>query len=436
MYVRSLLSRGVVVVSLMSVSASCGKSSSGANFNAPAVAPIVNASLPAGLRAVSATSVHGDHERVITPSNSSGTPGTDAVTYIKAMFNEYFINGIDGKTYQGYLNSLVTAIDDRMSGINTQISTMGSSPACLSGAVTSESFSLGVISSMLNFTAPYLQCYNAFSSGGGNVAGAGSGADFGTDGNGNYSLWLQLNFSGSGTYDQTGGFIAVANVINYGSTSTTSPETVDGLLLNWNPGTNNRITVARFTASPTTGSFALFLASTSPDTSGGPTAANGTAENHDSYLGNGLRLISDGTHVYADGILLDSPQGSQNNDSFEICLNASDLSVDSSASSDCYSLANTYATTAWASLYPTLGTNPNPLATTASLNYNSITGCSAAIPTLGTPQTASTANGSCPTSGGAIPGQASNSLQTTPDSTILTALAGLTLPSTLTNLSQ
>ena len=427
----------------------CGGGSSGSSFNAPAVAPIVNSALPAGLQAGS-TAVQSQvgreisrtmltdtsvHDRAITPINTPSGETTKAQTYIKQMFTEYYNNPNDGKGYQGYLNNLVIAIDARMSLINKQISGMGSSPSCLSGSVTSEVFDLSAIDSMLKFTTPYTQCSNVFSSGGGNVAGSGSGAAFGTDGKGDYSLWLILaqNVSGATTFDQQGGFIAVANVLNYGSTSTSSPETVDGLLLSYAPlisNNGNQITLARFTASPTTKTFALFLGSNGVNTSGGASASTATAFSNDSYLGSGLRLVSDGTHVYADGLMMDT-SGANTYYNFQLCMNASDLSVDSTAS-DCSTLANNYVTTAWASLYPGQSTNPNPLATTPSLNYNEVTGCSATVPPVGSSVAAINSSSTGCSSGIPQPGSANQ--ETTPSTTILNALKGLGLPSSLTSL--
>ena len=106
--------------------------------------------------------------------------------------------------------------------------------------------------------------------------GAGAGHAFGSSGT-NYSMWLYLSWAGSGTtYDQLGGFFAAANVINYGSTSTSAPETVDGVLIMLSPPSNQNpgIQISRFTASPTTNSFALFVGSNQANTSGGSSASN------------------------------------------------------------------------------------------------------------------------------------------------------------------
>ena len=438
------------VLTFMTALSSCGKGNGGGgNFNAPPVAPIVNAALPASMRASSTsttsavknhTATHsailaprggGVHSRAFTttPSNSPSGEMTVAAQAIKAMFTEYYGNPNNGNWYQGYLNNLVLAIDMRMSGISSQVAGLGTAPPCLSNAVSSESFNLSTIDPMLNFTSPYLQCKSTFEGG---ATGSGAGDAFGSSG-GNYSLWLYLSWAGSGTtYDQLGGFFAAANVINYGSTSTTAPETVDGVLIMYAPPSNQdaAITISRFTASPTTNSFALFIGSNEPNTSGGSSATN-TNNSGDSSLGSGVRIISDGQHVYADGLMLDTNSNEFFN--FNVCLNASDLNPDNNVG-DCNALANNYVTTTWATLYGSLG-NPNPLATSATLSYTEVTGCDAELPsgTTGLPAS-NPSNGSCAGSSVAIPGNVAGGDNTAPSAQILSALSAIGLPTSLSSL--
>ncbi len=440
----------------------CSSSSSSASFNVPAITPIVDAALPAGLKAshlagkskfTKNTQVHSianvlrDHS--FTPDNQPASETATAITFIQNLFTNYY-TGNDGSLVQGYVNSLVEQVDSRMSGIKTQISTLGNKPACLSATqqTTAPEVELGVIDPMFNFSAPYLQCNNSFSSGG--QSGPGAGAAFGQDSTGtNFSLWLYLNWSASNspsptatTFDQLGGFLGVANVLNVGSTSSASPETVDGMLVSYAPyGTcqscQNTITMTRFTASPTTNTFALFVSSSYMNQQGFDAA--GTGNGAPSNLGTGFRLVSDGTHVYSDGILYDPAQGSNGTFYYyDVCLNAANLSLDGTPT-DCTTLANDYTTTTFATLYPGV-TNPNPLATSPTLNFNEITGCSATLPTHGSNTLAASAgasNNSCPGSIAPAGSPMSETLATditSPQSAILSALSAVGLPSGLPQL--
>lgn len=183
---------------------------------------------------------------------------------------------------------------------------------------------------------------------------------FGSNGS-NYSMQMSLGpMAGSSTanFYTLGGFFAAANVTNYGSTSTTTPELVDGELIAYQPGTSSspQIWIARFKASPTNTSFELFFAANEPNIQG---ATSGTYNG----LGDGFRMISDGTHIYADGILFDpntsDPNGTYYN--FNACLNASTMAVDSTES-DCQTLANSFT-----------------IASTPSLNFAEVTGYNLAV---------------------------------------------------------
>jgi hypothetical protein len=437
----------------------------GSNFSVPAAAPIVNAALPAKLQSSTTTSsiVLGDKTSVHNPANimkefvsdaapksapkkasartgePDNTPSlemTDAANFVKALFSNYYVSPNDGKGYQGYVNSLVVGVDGRMSGVKSQISS--SKSGCLSAAfpTTSPMLGLGAIDPMLNFTVPYLQCNNLFSTGGGNVAGAGSGVAFGGSG-ANYSLWLLLvanNGTGS-TYDTTGGFLGVANILNAGSKVAASPETVDGLLVSYAPatGTQNSITVSRFTASSTTSSFALFVGSNQVDQPGfagtNTTSGNGT----DTYLGSGFRVISDGQHIFSDGVLLGS-SGLNTYYYYNICMNA-DLTLDATPA-DCTTLATTYVTSTWATLYPGLASNPNPLATAPTLNYLAVTGCAgtSSLPTYVSNSLPISTNNNQACPAGGPPGNVQGTYMTAPQTAVLNALKTVALPTGIASL--
>lgn len=150
---------GFVVLSVLA--SSCSKSSS-ASLNFPAIAPIVQKSLPAKLQATASAVVFQParsmamvipHLRsTITPSNSPTGEMTNAGTYIQSLFTNSYNNSDNGQASPGLINMLVTTIDLRMSGVETQVSGFSSTPSCLSAAPTSYTVDLSNIDPMLKMT--------------------------------------------------------------------------------------------------------------------------------------------------------------------------------------------------------------------------------------------------------------------------------------------
>ncbi len=150
---------GVAVLLFIGVVQGCAKGGA-SSFNVPALAPIVNESLPTILQSSSTTtgialskdqvlhnpaSVLSDWSSVkpsrgrirrstFTPDNSPSGEIANAITFIKALFSNYYVSPNDGKGYQGYVNALVVGVDGRMSGIKQQIAGNGTR-SCLSAAM-------------------------------------------------------------------------------------------------------------------------------------------------------------------------------------------------------------------------------------------------------------------------------------------------------------
>jgi hypothetical protein len=344
-------------VGILFVVGNCSKGGSSSTNSFPAIAPIVAKALPASL-APSSTSVESagysqvqkiqkklGRLRTITPSNDPPSEMANAAAYIQSLFQNSYNNSDNGQASQGLLNMLVITIDGRMAGINTQIGS--STPSCMSNTATPYTIDLTNIDPMLKFTLNDLQCSSAFN----NNAGGG-GILFGSNGT-NYSMQMSLGPMGTatGTFYTLGGFFAAANVNNYGSSDPANPESVDGMLIAYQPGTSQspQMWVTRFKATPTTNTFELFFAANEPDIQG----ANRGATNE---LGGGFRMISDGVHIYSDGVLLDqaTPPGTYYN--YNTCITASTMAYDPTAS-DCDALANSFT-----------------IAQSASLNFAEVTG--------------------------------------------------------------
>jgi len=233
---------------------------------------------------------------------------------------------------------------------------------------------------------------------------AGSGVVFGNSGN-NYSMWLSMGPK-TGTYASGGGFMLFANISNYGSTSTTTPESVDGMLVEYSPASvNNRTDIARFKAITTTNTFELFIGSTQQNIGGFKDSNVNDGNGANIYLGAGFRMISDGSHIYSDGTLYDSTS-SGTYYAYNVCLNAADASLDSTAS-DCQTLANSF----------TLNNS------SASLNFAEISGYASATLSgaSASPCSGSTSDGS--NINNCIPSPTTNANQTTPTSTVTSLFA-------------
>lgn len=321
----------------------CGKNnSSGTTVSIPEVSPLVKESLPKGLQAGGTTlvSAHWQQSKFASSYSPSSTE-TLASDYIINLFQNEFA-GPTGNV-QGYLMAKIATVDSRMSLFQGAKKT-----GCLAGAPASVRMNLSQIDPMLDFTLQDIQCYAPFSSG-----STDSGEAFGQDGT-TTSLWVQATDS---VITQGTPGVFYANVLNAGSTSTSAPETVDGVAMTITPNTSTNtgghLDITRFIATPTKNTFEMFFGSNGTVIK----PMTGTA---DSYLGTGFRMISDGQHIYADGTLCTGNNattctGNSDLTSFTVCLDAATvLPVEST---NCTTLATSF----------TLNN------TSASLNFKEIT---------------------------------------------------------------
>lgn len=394
MLVVSWAARLLPALAILALSA-CSSSSSNGSYTIPAMAPVVNAALPSKLRSSSsATQVvthfnTAPHARTAPTRSVTNTANASvAATYISDLFSSTYNSINDGKGYQGFVNTQLLNIDQRMSGVSSQLATMGSTPTCLSATPTAYTVDLSALDSILKIKLDNLQCASGMT---GNATG--SGMNFGSTGT-SYSMWLSMGSNTSGaTFTGSGGFMVFANLKNYNSTDAANPEVVDGMFLSYSPASsNNNSLVTRFKASPSTNTFEMFLASNQISLKGMQSGAN------DVYVGAGFRMISDGTHVYGDGVLYNTTSGKY--ETFVACITASTMAVDATAGA-CDTVAAAFT-----------------LDTTASLTYAGVTGYPGAVIGSGTP-CSNAADGH--TISTCIPGPGPNSTQTTPTSTVINA---------------
>ena len=334
----------------------CSGKNSSSGISIPQLSPIVSASLPSGLKPGGSSIVTPSlmierarldrldaptiHVASITPDNTNGHLASG---YLVNLFQNTFSSAAG--FVQGYLMAQVATVDSRMSlfqGVQAS--------GCLANSPTSVKLDLSAIDPILSFTLNNVQCYAPFGSG-----TSDAGEVFGQNGS-NTSLWVQASSSVATT--GTAG-VSYANVRNAGSTSSSSPEQVDGVAMVFTPNTSGSVGgalgILRFIATPSTNTFEMYYGA-----SGGVVAT--TTSTDLSFIGTGFRMISNGTLIYADGTLCTDPGGTTCNASnsnwqpFNTCLDAS-ASLHTPAS-DCASLANSF----------TLNN------TSASLTFQEITG--------------------------------------------------------------
>lgn len=281
-----------VVFALCLCFAACNKASTG--FGVPALAPIVAEATPEGLKP--------SRRNYIEPARDVNT---DAATYLSNMFQGTYAK-LSGGNATGLVNAALEDLDTRLSEINTR--SESSSASCLSNTRKNHRINLTAIDPVLDLTLS-VQCSDEFG-GEGDQSGPGSGLVFGK-GTDSFSVWLYLNQS-----NDSDNFGYYANLTDVGK----ADELVDTLFLENFP-TYNRVTAHRLRAKPDASTFELMYASTAAN-AGGLSGGN-------AVLGCGFKMISDGTLIFASGNAV--PTGSaalcSNEQAFEICLNATDLTT-------------------------------------------------------------------------------------------------------------
>ncbi len=173
---------------------------------------------------------------------------------------------------------------------------------------------------MLTMKLTYLQCMDLFTG----TTATGSGILFGKSGT-NYSVVTSLEQMSNGSYSTVGVFTSYANSTNYGSTSSSAPETLDAMLFSYFPTTSNdEIQLIRFKAIPLSSTFEMHVGANVVNIQ----PANGC---YNALLRAGFRMISDGTYIYSDGAL-NVNQSTQQYWKYNVFLNASNLSLDATMS--------------------------------------------------------------------------------------------------------
>jgi hypothetical protein len=359
---------------------SCSKSSSGgATLNVPSITPIVKKALPAGLQPGGASGKSDSfyaqtrNVQMLTPTVvytaipdvlPSVLPSYNSDQYVLAqdyianLFQTGFVGMGDGSTVTGYLLDLVEQADGRTAILNT--ATLAGHP-CLSTIATPYTLDLSDISPVLKLTLSNLQCSTAFTSGSVATMLPGAGELFGLSADGTAaSVWTSMMMDTGGIADT---FFNAAQITNLGSTSITSPESVNGIVVQYNgpiPEPTSTVlpslTATRYIANSTLHTFEMYYANTGSYLQG----IQGGA--YTSVLGAGFRMVSDGSYIYADGYLA-LPQGVMSNSlpstntlssasgniwiPFAVCMNGTDLSVEPDMSNCATAFSDfTLATTA------------------------------------------------------------------------------------------
>lgn len=361
-----------------------------------AITPIVKKALPAGL-VPGAVSAH-FQSRLSPPTDglvhakyTGTTQMTVAAQYITNMFQNYYAVG--GSTnYEGFILAETASIDSRTSLYSGSTT---SSHSCLGATTKPYTIDLSALNpsdltspNMMKFTLADVSCSAAFSGTQGSTGG--SGEVFGVNG-ATTSVWVT-------TTDMAGDSLAtgsltsmiMANVTNSGSTSASAPEAVDAFVLSYNgsgaTSSPNTYFMARFKAVPTLNTFEMYFTSNQAS-QGAFAGANANAGNgNQNTMGPGYRLVSDGSYIYADGVLCLDNTGSgdvpgsncstgttsvSNSGAlgmvitnsggaewsiFQVCLNATTLAVvDPVATADCLTLANAFTLSPNATTFTTQG---------------------------------------------------------------------------------
>jgi hypothetical protein len=318
--------------------AACG--SDPATIAAPHFGAIVNDSLPPSLRPGATT----PRPRLAPANDPPEVLAALAAQYIQNMFQDHYPNDTTMMSSPGYLDAQISHIQTRLRGVD------GSTRACLDAANVNLSIDLSsTLDTAARIVLPLLQCADPFHDATGAAAADGSGLVFGNDDNGHWSLWTAVGAMGGTDFATTGGFLSFANV--------TDGESVDALLLSYG-GPNSQPNagfgqVVRFKANATAQTFEMFYAE-----NGGDLKGVGTTDG-DVWLGGGTRMISDGTHIYADGVIYNLASSAEGYQPFTACIAAATMTVDTTAGA-CDTLATTFT-----------------LSTTASLDYCDIVGTGA-----------------------------------------------------------
>ena len=298
----------------------CGKKGDGGFNEIPALAPLVQQSLPSSLKASGSARFSTDDFSILALASSN----------IETLFKTGSYGKLSGGNGKGYINSMLEDLDSRFDELSERFE---EAPDCFSNTAQTHEFDFSAIgdasvASTLKISLD-LQCRDLFG-GSGDQSGAGSGMLFGKSEN-NYSLALLLNAKN----ETNSGFGYYAKVSNKGA----DDEEVNMIFAESRPSGSTTApsglsSLARIKAKPKAKIYEMAMAASDP--SRGNPISGGTVG-----LSCGFHAVTDGTNVYVKAIDRTAggtcSGGAGGNYVTELCLKASDLSANSSVS-DCASV--------------------------------------------------------------------------------------------------
>lgn len=311
MRARFGVSAGVLVASVLGA---CGGGKDN-KITVPAVAPIVRAAIPEGLRPTVVARWVAPLRDLLTVLSPFGAAHAQTPPTIDEAILGFFkdsFQGRGGKLVEGRINSSVEQLDERVE----QTLPMVVDQPCYQAAATTHRINLSAISSTLDLTVD-VQCTQLFD---GSSSTNGAGIVYGSRkvaatsaSPDDYSLWLNVDGKG---------MAFVANVNDANSVS----KSVDFMAAD--PQVN-RVGAYRVRAQPSSNSFELACA-------GGCSGADAQG-----VLDCGFQMVSDGNFIRASGkysTMHDCPAATQ----FDNCYDAKTFAPAASASS-CAALQFTFA---------------------------------------------------------------------------------------------
>ncbi len=375
---------------------------SNTKVNLPDMTAIVVGALPPALKpsttardvTARARSVERDAPPVGLPAAPTSFPDSNsdnaawAAAYIDNLFQGSYTVQSGSTAAQGYLESQTQLVQSRVGQVNGAVSGAHSclvpNNASRNKATTVDLSAMATSDAKnpLKLTLPKLSCNSAVNAaGGGFTPQPGSGEVFGVAYSADKttvaadSIWVSIVNAAKGDTSTAGSDIFLwANV--------DADASVDGMSLWYTPNADNtEVTVTRFKANKTNTTFEMMYAS-NRGTLGPTTVAANATFGGGVVLGGGFRMVSDGSHIYADGLLADYPSNSSAThfvgwQGFAVCLDGtqSPPTIDA-AMGDCKAAYDSF-----------------DLASSAAVNGYSILGTTGAIANLSMP---SPANGSTP----------------------------------------
>jgi hypothetical protein len=293
------------------------------------ILPVLDAATPLALQTAAAKKFSIKNQFMsINPFANATTSAV--ITGINYLFDTTYPN-INGDNVEGFFRSAIKVIDDRASLEGATLSE-NYSAQCQNGAAYTPAITALAADSNLTVNPA---CLTVFSTGGSNVAGAGSGYAYGetTEDDGTISVTSWLTLVQSNSIDK----FAMMGKITNAAASSDSEKGAEVLFMEAGPsgGSWNRHTLYHIKAQPSTSQYEFTAASTSAGVMQAPTASSDVTG-----FGCGFQMISNGEFIRAKGrqVLTGTCTGVTDGD-FDVCLKADDLTE--AASGSCSTLTFT-----------------------------------------------------------------------------------------------